>query len=75
MEYLYGREPVLAALSAARRSMRQLLLYATAAKAPEVLLATQLATQHSIPIQYTTLHELDRKASNRPHQVPTRTHP
>lgn len=82
MEYLYGLQPVLAALRSSHRKIFQLLLYEkvsginsgshTAGMASGHLAnILKLAQARNIRLQYTTRSQLDALCGQRPHQVLT----
>lgn len=72
VEYLYGHQPVLAALRSTARQIKQLLLYdnglrnASNATQDEV---RRLADSRNIRVQFTTKMQLDALSQHRPHQV------
>lgn len=83
MEYLYGLQPVLAALRSKHRQIFQLLLYEkvgggthashmaniTGRHLANIL---KLAQDRNIRLQYTTRSQLDALCGQRPHQVVAR---
>lgn len=80
MEYLYGLQPVLAALKSPHRRIFQLLLYERAGTSDAHRHAVgdssghlgsilKLAQDRNIRLQYTTRTQLDALCEQRPHQV------
>lgn len=69
VEYLYGYQPVRAALTCAIRNMHQILIYesAGASNSPNTELVS-LAKTKGIRIQYATRIQLDQLSQGRPHQ-------
>lgn len=70
MEYLYGAQPVAAALRARVRHIRQLLLYeSTGSSQHNTARIAALAKECGVRVQYAAKMQLDNLCQNRPHQV------